>query len=110
MREIKFKYYWKHEEKGIVVSKTLTLSDVADGGVNVWNNKLERYGAPFAIVQYTGLKDKNGVEIYEGDIIYVEYNYIGRQIVIFEHGRYNVSIMNLMKSGVIGNIHESIVT
>lgn len=58
MREIKFRA-WDGEGMRDVFSVQAFSGEVLyAGGIKDWK-----------LMQYTGLKDKNGVEIYEGDII-----------------------------------------
>lgn len=59
-REIKFRVFYRPERK-------MRYFDLSDIGM------LYQYGDPeeMDVMQYTGLTDKNGKEIYEGDILQV---------------------------------------
>ena len=108
MREIKFRV-WDIEEKKMINVYGLEFKDT---GIVVTSDEGYDYivEEDCELMQFTGLKDKNGKEIYEGDIIEGRY---GRQTVEwhlatgFDSGLGELWGTNKEWLEVIGNIYEN---
>ncbi|MCI4463727.1 MAG: hypothetical protein JHC30_06120 [Caldisericum sp.] len=122
MREIKFRAWIVKENKMVTVYKldfftkdnrpTLIMWYLLDTGTQAG------LFAGFELMQYTGLKDKNGKEIYEGDIVkYDNHLYIVKWLDKFvgfmgvgvdqERSDLFLDLVFLTPYKVVGNIYEN---
>ena len=119
MRELKFRA-WD------TVTKRMYLPDVQPGPVMYLNGCLALdhtwVTGEFVLMQFTGLKDKNGKEIYEGDVILLLIEDVPYPFeVLWEHGHMRFGLRDMEGEiehdswaftphndfEIIGNIHEN---
>ena len=127
MKEIKFRAWEKHAKRMLeIIGLEFENNELTAVRVKYPNGHIPNkiwYSNGITIMQFTGLKDKNGKEIYEGDIVdFIDYGFEGeseyncRGQVIFEDGAWHITnsistseLFNYEVGAikVIGNIYEN---
>lgn len=118
MRELKFSYIYQHDDTGRMLIKIFDIHEIE---LELMSECFIEGYTLIARRQHTGLSDKNGIEIYEGDLLKIEldWGYGLAEIIIevyFKDGCFRAKALNshedtllieLPYFEVIGNIYEN---
>ena len=125
MREVKFRA-WANGSmwlvNGLACSDNSDRMDLVDHSIGGYERVCDYDEVDYCVLmQYVGLEDKNGKEIYEGDIVKTD---LGNGVVVFDSGAFQIKnlddgewywfndFFSLYEGGcylveVIGNIYEN---
>ena len=114
-REIEFRVWDEDLKKMRYLQDNHDFIWFNEDGSGYYENMQTGSGDWFSdLMQYTGLKDKNGKKIFEGDILRDYGNEIEDWVVSYEYGKFvgtydNVceDLYELSDLEVIGNIYEN---
>lgn len=111
MREIKFRA-WDIQTESM---RDVLVIDWVNELIDLSSGIIERRPHEVILMQYTGLKDKNGVEIYEGDIVRYFRNELA--VIVYRDGGVDIRSLSwgdceplqrrLGEIEVIGNIYQN---
>ena len=127
MREIKFKVYDKTEKKIFKLDTAHDTFNFYDGMASYYNLQNGSGGDEYVLLQNIGIPDRHGVDIYEGDILGIQYEN-GNDLYVVEWGDMGFLIIRVQRrrngktsecniimqnrgaiqdySDIIGNIYE----
>jgi len=95
MRPIKFRV-WSEKLKKLLLVDQLDLT--GDEGAIVFDEDAnEHYFTNSPIMQYTGLQDKNGKEIYEGDLLEV----IWKDMNAYKNGEKSIHLVEYLNAAFL---------
>ena len=109
LREIKFRVWCKNKKEW--ENDYTFINDIG----NVFHQNESGYTVSFSptthiVEQFTGLHDKNGLEIYEGDFVEIGFQFKIKEAVFFEKGVFRTETNALAvfneNCSVVGNIHQ----